>query len=161
MSLINVTASANSLQKTGGCSGCPDGSAVSQQQGTALQFTASETGTLRFLGLGSGGIGGQPGDISFAFRLQGGTAEVREWGIYKAETPFAPGDVLRVTTSSGGVKYWKNGAAFYTSASHAGQPLRVQAVLSDENATLSNIAVLTGSSAPAVNASPKPGTGRH
>ena len=160
MSLINVTASGNSLQKTGGCAGCPDASAVSQQQGTALQFTASETGTLRSLGLGSGGIGAQPGDISFAFRLQGSTAEVREWGIYKAETPFAPGDVLKVTASSGGVTYWKNGTAFYTSTSHAGQPLRIQAVLSDANATLRNIAVMTGSSAPAVNGSAKRGTRR-
>jgi hypothetical protein len=160
MSLINVTASANSLQKTGGCDGCPDASAVSQQQGTALQFTVSETGTLRFIGLGSGGIGGQPGDISFAFRLQAGTAEVREWGTYKAETSFATGDVLKVTADSGGVKYWKNGVAFYTSTSHSGQPLRIQAVLSDVNATLRNIVVLTGSSAPAVNPWWMPGTRR-
>jgi cell division septation protein DedD len=160
MSLINVTASANSLQKTGGCGGCPDASAVSQQQGTALQFTASETGTLRIIGLGSGAIGGQPGDITFAFRLQAGTAEVRESGTYKGETSFATGDVLKVTADSGGVKYWKNGAAFYTSTSHPGQPLRIQAVLSDLNATLRDIVVLTGSSAPAVNASGAPVTRR-
>ena len=160
MSLINVTASANSLQKTGGCGGCSDASAVSQQQGTALQFTASETGTLRVIGLGSGGIGGQPGDISFAFRLQAGTAEVREWGTYKSETSFATGDVLKVTADSGGVTYWKNGVAFYTTTNHSEQPLRIQAVLSDLDATLRNIAVLTGSSAPAVNASGKPGVRR-
>ena len=146
MGLINVTDSGNSLQKTSGCSGCPDASAVSEQQGTALQFTASETGTLRFIGLGSGSIGAQPGDISFALRLQGGTAEVREWGAYKAETSFATGDVLKITADSGGVKYSKNGAVFYTSTSQAGQPLRVQAVLSDVNATLRDIMVLTGSS---------------
>jgi hypothetical protein len=110
--------------------------------------------------LGSGGIGGQPDGISFAFRLQAGTAEVREWGTYKAETSFATGDVLKVTADSGGVKYWKNGVAFYTSTSHSGQPLRIQAVLSDLNATLRTIVVLTGSSAPAVNPWWMPGTRR-
>ena len=141
MALINVTASGNSLQKTSGCSGCPDASAVSQQQATALQFTASETGTLRFIGLGSGSTGSQPGDISFAWRLQAGSAEVREWGTYKSETSFATGDVLKITADGGGVKYWKNGAVFYTSTSQAGQPLRVQVVLHDLSATLREIMV--------------------
>jgi hypothetical protein len=147
---MNVTVSANSLQKTGGCSGCPDASAVSEQQGTALQFTASETATLRVIGLGSGSIGVQPADIAFAFRLQNGTAEVRESGAYKAETPFATGDVLKVTADSAGIKYWKNGAVFYTSASQAGQPFHIQAVLFDVNATLRDIMVQTGSSSAAV-----------
>ena len=140
-----MTDSANSLQKTGGCSGCPDASAVSDQQGTALQFTASEASTLRVIGLGSGSIGAQPGDIAFAFRLQNGTAEVREWGTYKAETSFATGDVLKIVVNSSGVEYWKNGAAFYTSTSQAGQLLRIEAVLFDLNATLRDIMVLTGS----------------
>jgi hypothetical protein len=96
--------------------------------------------------LGPGSIGPQPADIAFAFRLQGGTAEVREWGNYKAETSFSTGDVLKITADSGGVKYWKNGAVFYTSTSPAGAPTRVQAVLSDANATLRDILVLTGSS---------------
>ena len=141
MALVNVSASGNSLEKTSGCGGCSDASAASEQLGTAVQFTASETGALRFIGLGSGGAGAQPGDISFALRLQGGTAEVRESGAYRTETSFATGDVLKITADSGGVRYSKNGAVFYTSASAAGQPLRVQAVINDVNGTLRNIMV--------------------
>ena len=150
MSLINLTGSGNGLRKTSGCSGCPDASAVSEQQSTVLQFTASETDTLRLIGLGSGSVVVQPGDINFAWRLQAGTAEVRESGVYRAETTFATGDVLKITADTGGVKYWKNGALVYSSASQAGPSLRIQAVFFDVNATLSDIMAMTGSSGIAV-----------
>src|SRR5206468_4216407 len=55
--LLNVTAMSNTLQKTGGCGGCEDAGAVSAQQiasGDAwMEFTASETNTLRVIGLSS------------------------------------------------------------------------------------------------------------
>ena len=149
MGLANVSASGNSLQKTGGCAGCPDASAASAQTGSAMQFTASETGTLRYIGLGTGGVGTQPNDIGFAWRLQGNTAEVRELGAYRTETPFATGDVLQITADSSGAKYWKNGVVVYASASPAGQAVRVLAVIYDVNATLNNIMVQTGSAATA------------
>ena len=150
MGLANVSASGNSLEKTSGCGGCPDASAVSEQTGAAVQFTASETGSLRVIGLGSATIGAQPGDISFAWRLQGGTAEVRESGAYKTETSFAAGDTLKITADGDGVRYWKNGVAVYASTTAAGQSLHVQAVLFDLNATLSNIMVQTGFSSTAL-----------
>lgn len=151
MSLINASASGNSLQKTSGCGGCPDASAVSEQQVTsgngALEFVASETGTLRFIGLGAGGIGTQPGDITFAVRLQAGTAEVREAGAYRIETSFTTGDTFRITVEGGVVKYSKNGAVFHTSGTQATQALRVHAVLYDLNATLRDIVMRAASSA--------------
>jgi hypothetical protein len=65
MSLINVSASGANLVKTGGCDGCPDAFAVSEQQvasnGT-LEFTAAEAGSLRFVGLSSGGAGTAAGE---------------------------------------------------------------------------------------------------
>ena len=150
MSLINVTAAGNRLQKTGGCDGCPDGSAVSEQQVSgngALQFSATETGTLRFAGLSSGGIGTQPGDLSFALRLQGGTVEVRESGAYRSETSFQAGDTLRVAVENGAVRYLKNGAVFYTSASRAGQGLRAHAIFFNANGTIGDVTIGAGSSA--------------
>jgi hypothetical protein len=159
MSLINVTAAGNKLQKTGGCDGCPDGSAVSEQQvsGTgALQFTATETGTLRFAGLASSGIGTQPADLSFAFRLQGGTLEVRESGAYRSETSFQTGDALRIAVENGTVKYSKNGSVFYTSANQAGQALRVHAIFFSANATIGDVTIGTGSSAAVSGASSPP-----
>jgi hypothetical protein len=164
MSLINVTAAGNKLQKTGGCDGCPDGSAVSEQQVSgngALQFTATESGTLRFAGLSSGGIGTQPGDLSFALRLQGGTVEVRESGAYKSETSFQTGDALRIAVENGSVKYSKNGAVFYTSANHAGQALRVHAIFFNANGTIGDVTIGTGSSASVSSAtSPSPSNDR-
>src|SRR5687767_3859239 len=53
--LVNVTATGNSLQKTGGCDGCQDAGALSQQKiisGSGyLEFTVSETNRLRYIGL--------------------------------------------------------------------------------------------------------------
>jgi hypothetical protein len=139
--LVNVTANGNSLQKTGGCGGCPDGGAVSQQQIASgdgyVEFTASETGTLRYIGLGSSSVGT---DIRFALRLQAGTAEVREGGVYKADTSFATGDVLRIAVEAGALKYSKNGAVFYTSPG-AAYPLFVNASLYDLNATINNVMI--------------------
>ena len=154
MSLINVTATGNTLQKTGGCSGCPDASAVSEAQINSsglLEFVASDSGSLRFVGLGSGGIGTGAGDINFAIRLQSGTAEVRESGAYKTEIAFSAGDRFGIALQGGAVQYSKNGAVFYTSASQAGYAVRVHAVLFDMNGAVANVAlggVSGGSSTP-------------
>jgi hypothetical protein len=149
MSLVNVTASGNNLQKTGGCSGCPDASAVSSQQVTSgngsLTFGAAETGSLRFVGLASGGPGTSPSDMGFALRLQGGTAEVREGGAYKTEVSFSSGDTFRIAVEGGSVKYLKNGSVFYTSASQATYALRVHAVFFDSNATIRDVSISGGS----------------
>ena len=147
MSLVNLGTTGNSLQKTGGCGGCADASAVSEPQIASgngiLEFVASETGTLRLIGLDSGGMSTGPGDIRFAMRLQGRTVEVREAGAYKAESSFASGDTFRIAVENGTVKYVKNGAVFYTSANPAGQGLRVHAVLYELNATLRDIVIKT------------------
>jgi hypothetical protein len=158
MSLINVTASGTSIQKSGGCGGCADASAVSQGEingsGT-LEFVAADAGALRFVGLGSGGIGTGASDINFALRLQSGVAEVREAGGYKTETTFSAGDRFSITVSGGTVSYAKNGGVFLTSASPAGYALRVHAVFFDLNGAVSNVAVsgaTAGASTPAPSA---------
>ena len=79
-------------------------------------------------------------DIRFALRLQGGTVEVREGGVYKADTSFATGDVLRIAVEGGAVKYSKNGAVFFTSQG-AVYPLFVAASLNDMNATINNVMI--------------------
>ncbi len=150
MSLINMTASGNGLQKTGGCHGCPDASAVSQQQigaaGGSVQFTSADAGSLRIVGLSLGSIGTQPGDLIFALRLQAGAVEVRESGAYKAETSVQNGDTLRIVVENGTVTYVKNGAVFYTSASRASDGMRVHAIFFDVNAAIGGVAIGTASS---------------
>jgi hypothetical protein len=146
--VVNATANGNSLRKTSGCGGCPDASGVAQQPITAgngyVEFTVSETGTLRYLGLGSSAVGSDPSSIRFAFRLQAGTAEVREGGTYRSETSVTSGSVLRIAIESNVVKYSKDGSVFFTS-SGSGYPLFVDALLYDSGATITNVMIKTGS----------------
>lgn len=138
-----MTASGNNLQKTGGCGGCPDAGAFSQQQIPGdgyVQFTASEGDTLRFIGLTSGSSGTDAGDIKYALRLQAGRAEVRESGAYKSEIAVAPGDTLRITVTGGSVQYSKNGTVFFTSTA-SGSSFVVKTSFYDLGATINNATI--------------------
>jgi hypothetical protein len=166
MSLMNVVQSGATLTKSGGCSGCPDGTAVSNQQvsgsGT-LQFSTDDGSTLRFVGLGGSGIGTTPSDIDFAIRLQGGVAEVRESGAYKTEIGFAAGDTFTISVNGGAVTYAKNGGVFYTGATTTGAALRAHAIFFDANGSVRNVGFGGGTAAsggpasvPATSASTSP-----
>jgi hypothetical protein len=144
--LVNATASGNSVTKTGGCGGCADSGAVSLQKIASsgyVEFTASET-SLRAIGLGEAPT--DPNSMLFSIRLQGSTAEVRESGAYKSETPFAAGDVIRITVAAGLVTYSRNGNVFFQSAG-GGFPLFVDVSLYDLNATIRNVMIATSSAA--------------
>lgn len=75
--LVNATASGGSLQKSGGCDGCADAGATSQQQiasgDGSVSFTATETDKLRYVGLSHGNTDTTTADIDFAIRLGQGT----------------------------------------------------------------------------------------
>jgi hypothetical protein len=146
-SLVNVSSSGGELKKTGGCGGCADAGAVSTQRissgaGT-LSFNTTDTQTLRFVGLGSGGAGTTAAEIAFALRLQNGTAEVREAGVYRSEVGFAASDTLTIAVDAGVVSYAKNGAVFYTSAAKASYPLAVDTSFYDLNGTISSATITT------------------
>jgi hypothetical protein len=141
--LVNVSASGNSLRKTAGCGGCPDAGAASQQQiGSSgfVEFTMSESDTLRFVGLGTSNAGTDAGAINYALRLQSGRAEVRESGAYRTEIAVGSGDTLRITLSNGSVQYSKNGTTFYTSSA-SGSTFYAKASLYDLSATINNVNV--------------------
>jgi hypothetical protein len=142
--LINLAAVNGGVQKTGGCDGCPDASAVSIEtiQGSGLlEWTAPEVQTLRMVGISDNPTMTNPGDIAFAIRLQAGIAEVRELGAYKAETPFSAGDAFRIVVEKGVVRYFKNGSAFYTSAVPPGPALRAHAVIFGSNGAISQVGI--------------------
>src|SRR6185369_10899034 len=120
-SVVNCTASGNSLQKTGGRDDSADAGARSQQSLASgdgyLEFTAPETNKLRFCGLARNPVGTDFAGIDYAIKLTDyGVAEVREANVYKWETPYKSGDLFRISIEGGAVKYYKNGAVFYTSA---------------------------------------------
>ncbi|MGE0453569.1 MAG: Ig-like domain-containing protein [Vicinamibacteria bacterium] len=143
--LVRVTATGNNLRKTAGCDGCADAGARSVQTigsaGGYLELTASETASMRYIGLSKGNPGTSANEIKYALRLQSGWVEVRESGVYKADTPFATGDVLRVAVEAGVVKYYKNGGLFYTSSAAPSYPLLVDTSLYSLNATLTNVLI--------------------
>ncbi|HET9466755.1 MAG TPA: hypothetical protein VFO48_00025 [Vicinamibacterales bacterium] len=148
--VVNASTIGNSLMKAGGCGGCPDAGAISAQSIASgdgyVEFTVPESGTLRFIGLSSNNGGTDPSEIKFALRLQNGNVEVRESGAYRTETPFSANDVMRIAYVGGTVQYSKNGNVFYTSGSGPAYPAIVDTTLFDDNATVWNVMIASGSS---------------
>jgi hypothetical protein len=122
-SVRNCTVAGGSLSKTSGVDGVEDARARSLQWlsgGGYLEFVAAETSTIRMAGLTTGTSASWSG-ITFGVRLgpwsgSVGVAEVRESGVWKADTPYGTGDRFRIAVESGVVRYYKNGVPFYTSA---------------------------------------------
>jgi len=146
--LTNLTAEGGSLQKTSGCDGCEDATAVSQQQialgaNGYLEFTATETNTLRSVGLANISAGMGMADMDFAIRLQSGNVEVREKGVYRTGTSFVSGDVFRITVGAGVVHYYKNGAVFYVSTVAPSSALRGSASINNLGGTVSSAVIKT------------------
>jgi hypothetical protein len=148
--LVNVTATGNSIQKTGGCAWCDDAAATSSQQIASgdgyMEFTASEMTTNRAAGLSNGNTDTTRADIDFAVMLwqsqsSGTFAEVYENSVWKAGTSYTTGDVFRVAVEGGAVKYFKNGTLFYTSVKAPVYPLLVDTSLWMANATITNVKI--------------------
>jgi len=134
--------------KSGGCGGCPDAGAVSSQKISSgdgyVEFSVTESGTLRFIGLSSGNNGTPADEIKFALRLQNGVAEVRESGAYRSETGFSAGDTFRIAIVGGKVQYSKNGGVFFTSSAAPSYPALVDTSLFDDNAEVWNVQIAGG-----------------
>ena len=90
--VVNAIANGGSLQKNGGCDGCPDAGGVSQQQvqsGTGSMTFTPSVGAASGLALYTGfahatSTPPQPAEIDFAFSFWAtGGWEVRERGVYK------------------------------------------------------------------------------
>jgi hypothetical protein len=138
--LVNATAIGKTLSKTGGCDGCADAGAVSEQTIVAdgyFEFRATETSSLRLVGLGNSGTGTVATPVKFGFLLRpGGVAEVHEKGAYRAETTFASGDVFRITIAGADIVYTKNSALIYQGLRGVTTTLRVRASLYSTPSTI-------------------------
>jgi hypothetical protein len=147
-SLVNTTATGNTLQKTSGCDGCSDAGAISQQSVPSgdgyFEFTVSTVAGQRFAGLSNGNSGTGWEEIDFAFRLWGasGDLDVQENGTYRSlGAHYAAGDVLRVAVEGGTVKYYKNGALLYTSTGTPIYPLQVDTSLLNAGSAINNAVI--------------------
>ncbi|MEK6287230.1 MAG: fibronectin type III domain-containing protein [Acidobacteriota bacterium] len=159
-SMVNCSAIANSLQKTGGIDQADDASATSAQavmSGDAnVEFTAEQNDKERWCGLNnSNAIHQSAGDIDFAIKLaNNGKAFVVENGVVKAKTKYKPGNVFRVAVESGAVNYYKNGSVFYTSTASPVYPLLVNASLVDAMAAVNNAMIFITTIGTVVSISP-------
>jgi hypothetical protein len=148
INLVNAAVTGTTLRKTAGCNGCADSGAASQEtirgNGT-LKVTASETMSVRYVGLGTGTVGQRTSDIKFAFAFRlGGIVEIREHATYRAYTRFVTGDVLRISVANGVVTYTKNGALIHTSKLAVPAELRGLASLQTTAATVTKAMIVSG-----------------
>ena len=146
---VNVTDTSTTLTKTGGCDGCTDAGAISQQQLSSgegyMEFTAS-SGTYGYIGLGtSTGSTSTHTEINFGITFSGGNWTIREIGwSYKDEGSYSNNDVFRIGVEGGQVKYRKNGTLIYTSATSPSYPLVVDTSLMPSGANIYNTTVSFG-----------------
>ena len=137
---VNAAWSGGQLQKVGGCDGCPDAGAASQQTLTGdgyVQFTTNKTSGA-FVGLSKGTGLTPPANIDFGLAIYSTYVEVRENGVYKSDTTITPGDTLKIAIANGKVAYSKNGTAFYTSTAAPTYPLHVVGTLLAMGSTIND-----------------------
>jgi hypothetical protein len=143
--LVNATAVTGGVRKTGGCDGCPDAGAVSQQRmttGTGFVELKGVSG-FYFVGLDTATVTRPGPQLAYALRLREGTAEVREGGIYRSETKFTSTDVLRITATASSITYSKNGVTFWTSAVATPAALGVSTSIYDMNLMVAAPLIMT------------------
>ncbi|HEY2987869.1 MAG TPA: SBBP repeat-containing protein [Candidatus Binatia bacterium] len=138
--LVGTAASGNSVQKIN-CDGCPSGATSQQQMSSGdgyVEFTISEF-SGRAVGLSNGNPGTTWEEIDFSFGLWADHGlDIHENGVYRTETTYAVGDVLRIAIEGGVVKYYKNGALFYTSAIAPAYPLLLDTTFFTPGGTVTN-----------------------
>ncbi|HDZ09598.1 hypothetical protein [Pseudohongiella sp.] len=139
----NVTIEGEQLTKTSGCNGCDDAGVISVQSVTTgnatFDFTANATAPILFAGFTSTQEIASANGFEFSVRLQQGIAEVRERGIYRADTRFAAGDHFRILVDGGKVEYLVNDTVFYTSTAPASYPLFAGVTFNTTGAAVNNL----------------------
>ncbi len=144
-STANVQVNGNTITKNAGCDGCWDAGGISQQTIASgdgyVEFTATPRATA---GLSTGNTGQSADEIKWGLRFYpDNSVEVRESGVYKSGWMGAAGDLYRVSSESGVVKYYRNGTLMYTSQMAATYPLLLDATIETVGASIQN-AVISG-----------------
>lgn len=145
----NVSAVLNRVAKSGR-SEAYDAAAASVERllsgNGALQVMASETNTLRIIGLNSGPARDlDPATIEYALELgDNGSLRARAYnGPWISGPTYLPGDLLRIQITASQVSFLRNNVEFYNSPLAPQYPLRVRAALYSPQATLGGV-VLSG-----------------
>ena len=146
-SLVGVTASGGNLTKTGMTTAWDAGaSSVQAMSGDGfLEFTAQETTLRRFAGLNHEDAGPSHTELDYAvFLKHDATFLVYESGTSRGSFgSYAAGDRFRIAVESGVVKYYRNGALFYTSGVAPAFPLWVDTSFYEPGSTLKDAVIFT------------------
>jgi len=139
----NVMVRGGSLIKAGGCNGCDDAGARSQQviRGDgAVDFTVGEDWSFWMAGLTRQDGNTRFGNIDYAIRINGnGWADVMERGQYVGgDTDYRAGDTFKIQVSGNQVRYMKNNQVMYVSRQRPTFPMAFDVVLGSSNATVRN-----------------------
>src|SRR5262245_26102356 len=132
----NISVRGNAIEKTRGCDGCDDASAMSREVirsgNGAVEFRVDDP--YKFWAAGLGRANAQPrfDAIDFAWRFNGnGWADVIEDGAYQSnsDTEATAGDVFQVAVVNGRVQYLRNGSIIHESSRRPSYPLAFAAAL--------------------------------
>jgi len=151
--LANVTVRGDTVQKTGGCQGCDDATAMSRQvirSGDGyVEFTVGEPYTFWMAGLSQSDGNAHFNNIDYAFRFNGNDfADVMENGQYQGgDTDYAPGDRFRIAVVGGRVRYMKNGDVLLESRRASRYPLVFETAFGTIGASLRNARMETSNRA--------------
>jgi hypothetical protein len=131
--LVQATASGNGLTRGNNepawDAGASSGKAIVSGDGF-MEFTAPDVYNVWMAGLGTGDSGPHYGDIEYAIYGNGEGYYLFEGGLSRGFFgTFEGGDRFRVAVESGVVKYYRNGAHFYSSGVAPQYPLRVDTSL--------------------------------
>jgi len=141
----NMIRTGNSLTKFQGGNAWDGGAASfnTVSNNGFMQFTATETNTLRMIGLSNTNVDANYTSIQFAIYLvNNGTVQVYESGSLRGTFgTYATSDIFKITIESGVVKYYKNGTVFYISAVAPTLPLLVDVSFYTVGATINNVLV--------------------
>ena len=127
--LVNVAVRGNGIQKTGGCNGCDDATAVSRQMIRSgdgyVEFAVGEAYTFWMAGLTLSDGNVHFNSIDFALRFNGNdSVDVMENGQYQGgDSYYQPGDRFRIAVMGRRVRYLQNGNVIFESRQSARYPL--------------------------------------
>ena len=105
-----------------------------------LEFTATETNTSRMIGLSNTNADNSYSSIRYAVYLQNnGSLNIFETGINRGSFGgYAASDVFKVSVENNVVKYYRNGAVFYTSALVPSFPMYADVSINNVGGTITN-----------------------
>lgn len=139
-----VSISGNDLTKTGSAGWNAGAVSTSRFEWgpVYVEFVASETNTLRTVGLSNGNPGATDTEIDFAIKLTSTAAQiVQQGGLDEDLGAYSAGEVFRIEAEPGIVRYLRNGVLIHTSNLSPTFPLLVDASLHTTGATLTDVVV--------------------